>query len=70
MKALALGADAVLVGWVLVMGLAANGSQGVTEMINILTSELQRIMTVTGCKTLSEIDREILIRRDYFIKKS
>lgn len=70
MKALALGADAVLVGWVLVMGLAANGSQGVTEMINILTSELHRIMTVTGCKTLSEIDREILIRRDYFIKKS
>ena len=33
MKALALGADAVLVGWLLVMGLAANGAEGVTEMI-------------------------------------
>ena len=48
MKALALGADAVLVGWALVMGLAANGSQGVTEMVDILTAELQRIMSVTG----------------------
>ena len=28
MKALALGADAVLVGWPLVMGLAANGQPG------------------------------------------
>ena len=48
MKALALGANAVLVGWLLVMGLAANGSQGVTEMIDIVTDELRRIMSVTG----------------------
>lgn len=63
MKALALGADAVLVGWVLVMGLAANSSQGVTEMVNILTGELQRIMSVTGCRRLSEIGSEILVGR-------
>lgn len=66
MKALALGADAVLVGWVLVMALAANGSQGVSEMIGILTAELQRIMSVTGCKRISDIDRGILVQRDYF----
>lgn len=64
MKALALGADAVLVGWLLVMGLAANGTQGVTEMIDILTAELRRIMSVTGCKNLSEIDENILVKRD------
>ena len=69
MKALALGADAVLVGWALVMGLAANGSQGVTEMINILTAELQRIMSVTGCKDLSEVDGRVLIKRDYFVSR-
>ena len=61
MKALALGADAVLVGWALIMGLAANGSQGVAEMINILTSELQRIMSVTGCKKLSEVNSSVLV---------
>jgi len=69
MKALALGADAVLVGWALVMGLAANGSQGVTEMINILTAELQRIMSVTGCKDLSQVDSRVLIKRDYIISR-
>jgi 4-hydroxymandelate oxidase len=69
MKALALGAHAVLVGWVLVMGLAANGSPGVTEMVNILTAELRRIMSVTGCSRLSEINDEILVKRDYFISR-
>ena len=64
MKALALGADAVLVGWALIMGLAADGSQGVTEMVDILTAELRRIMSVTGCKTLSKIGKNILVKRD------
>jgi isopentenyl diphosphate isomerase/L-lactate dehydrogenase-like FMN-dependent dehydrogenase len=49
------------------MGLSADGSQGVTEMINILTAELRRIMSVTGCKHLSEIDDSILIKRDFFL---
>lgn len=63
MKALALGADAVLVGWLLTMGLAADGSQGVTEAINIVTAELQRIMSVTGCRDLSAIDGSVLVNR-------
>jgi len=67
MKALALGADAVLVGWLLIMGLAANGSQGVTEIINIVTAELRRIMSVTGCRSLSEIDDKVLVKRDFLI---
>ena len=63
MKALALGADAVLVGWLLAMGLAADGSRGVTEMVNIVTAELRRIMSVTGCKNLTEIDDKVLVKR-------
>jgi 4-hydroxymandelate oxidase len=55
MKALALGADAVLVGWLLAMGLAADGSGGVTEMVNIVTAELRRIMSVTGEKTYPKL---------------
>ena len=47
------------------MGLAADGSQGVTEMIRILTAELRRIMSVTGCRDLLEIDQRILVERDY-----
>jgi 4-hydroxymandelate oxidase len=67
MKALALGANGVLIGWLLVMGLAADGAQGVTEMINILTTELRRIMSVTGCRNLSQIDEGILMKRDFFV---
>ncbi len=67
MKALAVGADAVLVGWLLMMGLAADGSRGVTEMVNILTAELRRIMSVTGCRTVAEIGEEILVKRDYLV---
>jgi 4-hydroxymandelate oxidase len=65
MKALALGANAVLCGWSFIMGLAAGGSQGVQEMIEILTAELRRIMSVTGCRTLSEMGPEILIQRNF-----
>ena len=61
MKALALGADAVQLGWALVMGLAANGSQGVAEMVDVLTAELQRIMSVTGCKRVLDIDSGVLV---------
>ena len=67
MKALALGADAVLVGWILLMGLAADGSQGVAEMVNVLTAELRRIMSVTGCNTVADIDEGILVKRDYLV---
>jgi isopentenyl diphosphate isomerase/L-lactate dehydrogenase-like FMN-dependent dehydrogenase len=64
MKALALGADAVLLGWPLTMGLAANGREGVADMVNVLTDELRRIMSVTGCKCLAEIDRKVLVERN------
>jgi len=65
MKALALGADAVLCGWSFIMGLAAGGSQGVHAIIEILTGELRRIMSVTGCRNPSEIGPEVLIQRDF-----
>lgn len=70
MKALALGADAVLVGWALLMGLAADGSRGVSEMIDILTAELQRIMSVTGCERPADIDARVLVERDYLVRRS
>ena len=65
MKAIALGADAVLVGWVLVMALAAAGEEGISDMIKALTGELQRIMCVTGCRNISEINKTILVKRDF-----
>jgi isopentenyl diphosphate isomerase/L-lactate dehydrogenase-like FMN-dependent dehydrogenase len=48
-------------------GLAASGSQGVTEMVDMLTAEQQRIMSVTGCRRVSDIDSGILVARHHFI---
>jgi isopentenyl diphosphate isomerase/L-lactate dehydrogenase-like FMN-dependent dehydrogenase len=67
MKALALGADAVLGGWAMLMGLAANESAGVTDIVNILTAELQRIMSVTGCRQLSDINSGVLVERHHLV---
>ena len=56
-KAVALGARAVLLGRAYAYGLGANGEQGVTRAIEILTTELRRTMKLLGCATVQELDR-------------
>lgn len=62
LKALALGASAVLVGRPIAFGLAANGAMGVAHVLRILRDEFEIAMALTGCKTLNEIGPQ-LIRR-------
>lgn len=59
-RALALGADAVLVGHLPVCGLAVAGSLGVSHVLRLLRDELESTMMLTGCATLSEITPERL----------
>jgi 4-hydroxymandelate oxidase len=54
-KALALGANAVLVGRPYVYGLAAAGVLGVSHVIHILRAELELTMALTGCRDLRDI---------------
>jgi L-lactate dehydrogenase (cytochrome) len=56
-KALCLGARAVLVGRAYAYGLAAAGGPGVTRAIEILKADLVRTMKLLGCKSLEELDR-------------
>lgn len=51
-KALACGANAVLVGRPILHGLAAAGAPGVAHVLKILLTELQIAMTLAGCATL------------------
>lgn len=60
LKALALGARAVLIGRPYLYGLAANGPDGVTQVINILRDELQMAMALTGRPSVKAIDRSVL----------
>jgi isopentenyl diphosphate isomerase/L-lactate dehydrogenase-like FMN-dependent dehydrogenase len=61
LKGLALGARGVLMGINTLMGLAANGADGVRDMFIAVTNELQRAMRLTGCADLNEITNAILV---------
>lgn len=55
-KAIALGADAVLIGRLQICALAAAGALGVAHLIRLLREELELCMALAGCATLAEID--------------
>jgi isopentenyl diphosphate isomerase/L-lactate dehydrogenase-like FMN-dependent dehydrogenase len=60
LKALALGARAVLIGTVALWGLAIGGSEGVAHILRMLTSELKRTMMLTSVESVDKVPRTIL----------
>ena len=60
-KALALGARAVLVGRPYLYGLAAAGGDGVAAVLELLRGELVRTLQLMGCRSVAELDREALL---------
>ncbi|XP_055978209.1 2-Hydroxyacid oxidase 2 isoform X2 [Sorex fumeus] len=60
LKALALGAKCVFVGRPILWGLACQGEHGVEEVLNILKNEFRTSMTLTGCRSVSEINRDLI----------
>ena len=59
-KALALGARAVLIGRPYVWGLAVDGAAGVQRVIEILRDELEAAMAMCGATTLDRINRQLV----------
>jgi 4-hydroxymandelate oxidase len=60
LKALALGAQAVLLGRPIVWGLAVDGAAGVTAVLRLLRAELERDLTLAGRRRISDIDRSLV----------
>jgi isopentenyl diphosphate isomerase/L-lactate dehydrogenase-like FMN-dependent dehydrogenase len=60
LKALALGADAVLIGRPYVWGLAAEGEAGVRNVIRMLQEEFRLAMALCGCRSVGEISRALV----------
>ncbi len=56
-KALCLGARAVLCGRAYAYGLAAAGEAGVNRAIEILRTDLERTLRLLGCASVAELDR-------------
>jgi isopentenyl diphosphate isomerase/L-lactate dehydrogenase-like FMN-dependent dehydrogenase len=55
-KALCLGARAVLVGRAYAYGLGAGGGPGVTRAIDILRADLERTLRLLGCPSVADLD--------------
>jgi 4-hydroxymandelate oxidase len=63
LKALALGARAVLVGRPVLWGLAVGGRAGVTRVLQLLREELSCAMTLAGCANLDAITPDLIRSR-------
>ena len=62
LKALALGAQAVLIGRPYVYALATAGALGVAHVLRLLQDELAIAMALCGCQTVQDIHRDLLVR--------
>jgi 4-hydroxymandelate oxidase len=60
LKALALGAAAVLIGRPYCYGLSVGGAEGVRRVVGILRQELEMAMMLTGRASIQRIDRSLL----------
>ena len=60
-KALALGARAVLLGRPILWGLAVDGSRGVQAVLDIIRDELDTAMALCGASTLDEITPDLVV---------
>jgi L-lactate dehydrogenase (cytochrome) len=59
-KALCLGADAVLIGRAYAYGLAAGGGPGVARAIEILRADVVRTLKLLGCSSTADLNRSFV----------
>ena len=62
-KALALGAHAVMIGRATLYGLIAGGERGVTRALDILTTEIDRVLGQLGCRSVEDLGPDLIRRR-------
>jgi isopentenyl diphosphate isomerase/L-lactate dehydrogenase-like FMN-dependent dehydrogenase len=59
-KAICLGARAVLIGRAYAYGLAAAGQPGVARALEILRSDVERTLRLLGCPSIAALDRSLI----------
>jgi (S)-mandelate dehydrogenase len=60
LKAIALGAHGVMIGRAALYGLAAGGEAGVGHALALLRTEMERAMTLLGCRSLAELGPQLI----------
>jgi isopentenyl diphosphate isomerase/L-lactate dehydrogenase-like FMN-dependent dehydrogenase len=63
-KAIALGADVVVIGRLAAYGLAAGGEAGLLRVLELLRAEITTILTLLGRGSLADLNRDALVRVD------
>lgn len=59
-KAIALGAEGVILGRAPVYGLGAGGMAGVSRALEILADEFDRTLALTGCRSVAELSADLI----------
>lgn len=60
-RMIALGADTVLLGRAFIYALATDGKAGVLNLLSLIEKEMRVAMTLTGAKSISEINGDALV---------
>jgi 4-hydroxymandelate oxidase len=63
LKALALGARAVLLGRPIFWGLTVAGESGVARVLQLIRAELELGFRLSGCATVDDVNRSLVVRR-------
>jgi L-lactate dehydrogenase (cytochrome) len=64
-RMMALGAQGVMLGRAWAYALGARGGAGVSQLLQIIASEMRVAMALTGCTSISDIGPHVLDRRKY-----
>ena len=64
LKALALGARAVLIGRPVLWGLGAGGTDGILRMVELIRGELVSAMGHAGVTSAMDVPRSIIVRQE------
>ena len=68
LKAIAMGAEGVMIGRSFVYGLSAGGKEGVTKSLEILNKELDMTMALCGRREIKDVGRDIIKDCPFFEK--
>ncbi|OPX36608.1 MAG: hypothetical protein B1H13_14170 [Desulfobacteraceae bacterium 4484_190.3] len=62
LKGLAFGASLVGLGRPILYGLAADGQQGVQDVVTAINGELKRILSMVGAPDVRYVERNVILR--------
>lgn len=67
-KALSLGARAVFLGRPVLWGLAYDGKQGVSKVLNILKEELDLTIRLLGCPDIKDLSQDFVVHEEHYLR--